>query len=75
MQPELLKSKEEIVVLFIDTHVGIISDDNDNVIAVGYWRATLGVIASRVIDLVKHDMCSGSSILTSELRTTVELSF
>ena len=73
MQKDLAKREEGIIVSFEDRHVGIVS--SDDFIAFGSWRATLGVMARCVVNMIKHDMCSNSSNHALELSSTVSSSF
>ena len=74
MQRSLSRYEEELIAFFEHEHVGMVNVGGD-IIQIGSWRATLGVMARCVIELIKHDMCSDSSSLTMEFTATVKSSF
>ena len=73
MQRGLTQSEEKIIQAFAQTNTAIILDND--FVSVSSWRATLGVMARCVIDMVKHDMCSNPSSISLEIATTIKLSF
>ena len=73
MQKELTQREEALICSFEDQHVVMVPVDG--YISRGRWRATLGVLARCVIDLIKNDMCSDSTSSSLEISTRVESSF
>ena len=73
MQKGLARREEDIIHEFEEKHVSMINAND--FISKGRWRATLGVLARCIIDLIKNDMCSGSTSSILEMTEMVQSSF
>ena len=78
IEKTLVQKEEELIDSFIASHDAILQNDPtgqemDNYFVRAARRGAIGVLARRMIEIIKHDMCSESSKFAIEITSLIDM--